>query len=317
MNKLEQTYAWSESRVKLLRECMWQYYLNYYLSWEGWLSSAPLEKRKAYILKNMTNLPMWAGSIVHDEIESIIREMQHSDDSRSETVATSNVVQALRKGWLDSKNKRWEQNCKHHINLSEHYYGEPIEDRKLKDLKQKVVTCIKAFYDSPVFKIMCNLNKNDWLALEDFQKFDLKSGETVSVKIDCGFRYDNKVYLLDWKTGKVNSSVIDQLITYAMYAIKMGWAKKPEDVVIVPVFLAYYFQDKESSIPHITVTNEHILRQASIIKKEYPLLREAHSNKDKPEFFQHTDNENSCLRCRFRDICDGARSAIGEEETPF
>ena len=69
MGKIELTYAWSNSRVKTFRECAWRYYLTYFQSWEGWLGSAPQEKQRAYMLKKMTNLPMFIESVVQDTIE--------------------------------------------------------------------------------------------------------------------------------------------------------------------------------------------------------------------------------------------------------
>lgn len=318
MGDFKQTFAWSNSRVKMLRECMYKYYLNYYQSWFGWDSNAPIEKKQAYMLKQMTNLPMWVGTIVHDEIESIINEIKDKGDCRSVSAALLNTTQALRKGWIQSKNKQWKQNPKWNINLAEHYFDREVSKNKLDGFKNKVQTCIKAFYDSPIFKMLHEVTESDWLSLEDFQKFTLSGGEEVSVKIDCGFRQDGKVYLLDWKTGKVDTNVVDQLVTYAMYALKQGWTNNPENIIIVPVYLAAYFDHGDKAMPHITVDMTKIKRQAKIIQDESPLLQQAHDNKDNPDFFKHTDNEQTCKWCNFYGtICDGARTEIMEGETPF
>jgi len=162
-----------------------------------------------------------------------------------------------------------------------------------------------------------NVKKEDWLTLEDFQKFTMKTGEEVTVKIDCGFKLGNKVYLLDWKTGKVSDSVVDQLIVYTMYALKMGWAKRAEDVVIVPVYLAMYTEIGTDAMPSLKITMDMIKRQVGIIRDEYPLLAKAFENKDNPEFFKHTDDEYKCKRCQFRGICTGAKTEIDTDATPF
>lgn len=317
MGNIVQTYAWSNSRVKTLRECAWRYHLTYHTAWDGWLTSAPQEKRRAYMLKNMTNMPMWVGSIVHDIIENIITTGRKTGEWKTLEQAQSDGVQALRKGWKQSKDKRWQGSPKRNINLAEHYYQEKIEPDKLKSYKQKVLKSLKAFYDMPLFEIMKNLKKDDWLTLEDFQKFQLNTGEEVTVKIDLGFLYIGKVYLLDWKTGKVSDSVIDQLVTYSMYALKQGWANKPEDIVIIPVYLAAYADIGEQAIPHLDITMQHIKRQAGIIRSEYPLITEAFENKDNPSYFRKTDNEHACTRCFFRDMCTGAKTEVEDGETPF
>jgi len=317
MSEIKQTYAWSESRVKCLRECGWKYYLTYFLAWLGWLNSAPQEKRRAYMLKNMTNLPMFVGSVVHDVIEEIIKSGRETGEWKTLKESQEDAIQRLRKGWKQSKDRRWEVSPKQSVNLAEHFYQEEIDPARLDSYKQKVLRSLKAFYDMPLFKIMQELKKEDWLTIEDFQKFTFDTGEEVTVKIDCGFRYQGKIYLLDWKTGKVSDSVIDQLTTYAMYALKQGWAKKPDDIVIIPVYLAAYADLGERATPHLDVTMQHMKRQAGIIRSEYPLLTEAFENKDNPAYFQRTDNEHACTRCFFRDMCEGAKTEVGEGETPF
>lgn len=317
MGEIKQNYAWSESRVKCYRECPWKYYLTYFEAWQGWLTSAPQDKRRAYMLKNMTNMYMWVGSIVHDVIEELITTGRKTGEWKTLQQTQYNATQMLRKGWKQSTEKRWQGSPKKNINLAEHFYQETIEQDKLNMFKQKVLMSLKALYDMPLFEIIKGLKKSEWLTIEDFQKFQLNTEENVAVKIDCGFKYDGKVYLLDWKTGRVNDSVIDQLTTYAMYALKQGWAKTPEDIIIIPVYLAAYAEIGEQASPHLNVTMEHMKRQAGIIKNEYPLLTKAFENKDNPQYFSKTDNETACSRCFFRDMCTGAKTEIEEGITPF
>jgi len=317
MGQLKQKYAWSESRVRTLRSCMWRYYLTYYQAWEGWVSSAPQEKRQAYTIKNMTNLPMFIGSVVHDTIEELIKSTRETNAWPELETVQASAIDKLRRGWLDSTKKRWQKSPKYYVNLAEHYYQQEIDERRLQEYKNKTLQCLKAFYDCPFFEIIKSLKKEDWLSLEDFQSFQMNTGEEVSVKIDCGFRHKGKAFLLDWKTGKVNDSVIDQLVTYSMYAIKQGWAKTPDDVVIVPVYLAAYAKLGDDAMPKLTVSAKHIHRQAEIIRQESPMLQQAHDNKDNPEFFEHTDDPRECERCHFRGICKGAQTEITDDATPF
>lgn len=317
MGEIKQTYAWSNSRVQTLRSCQWKYFLTYFRAWEGWLASATQEKQRAYLLKNMTNLPMFIGSVVHNIIEEIITTARKTGEWRTLEQAQHDGVQALRKGWKQSKEKRWQASPKKNINLAEHFYQEEIDPEKLATYKQKVLKCLKAFYDMPLFEIMRNLKKEDWLTIEDFAEFKLNTGEKVTVKIDTGFRFDGKVYLLDYKSGKVSDSVLDQLITYGMYALKQKWCDKPEDIVIIPVYLAAFAEIGEQAMPHLDITMQHMKRQAGIIKNEYPLLAEAFKNKDNPSYFKRTDNERACKNCFFRGDCSGAKTEVNAGETPF
>lgn len=317
MGKIELTYAWSHSRMGLYRECAWKYYLNYFEAWEGWLMSAPQEKRRAYMLKNMTNMPMFVGSIVHDVIENVITTGKSTGEWKTLEATQKDVIQALRKGWKQSIEKRWQGSPKKNVNLAEHFYQEEIDPNRLQGFKHKAISSIKAFYTMPLFQVMKELPRDDWLTIEDFQKFQLSTEEQIAVKIDCGFRYKGKVYLLDWKTGQVSDSVIDQLCIYSMYALKQGWAEKPEDIVIIPVYLAAYASEGDRATPHLNVTMQHIKRQAGIVRNEYPILTKAFDNKNNPSYFNKTDNERACKRCHFRDMCPGANTEISDTETPF
>lgn len=315
MGKINLTYSWSESRIKCLRECMWKYYLTYFQAWEGWLPSATPEKQRAYMLKNMTNLPMWAGDIVHTTIEEVIQSGRKTSTWMTVDQACDIAIQKLRKGWLQSVNKQWQTSPKC-VNLAEHFYQEELTAETLRDHKQKILRSIKAFFDCPLFSTFRSLAPSSWLTLEDFQKFWMNTGEEVSVKLDCGFR-QGKVCLVDWKTGRVSESVIDQLIVYAMYALKKSWAKKPEDIIIMPVYLAAYAEHGEQAMPQLTVSMEQIKRQAGVIRSEYPILKQAYDNRDNPSFFNHTANEHSCKRCFFRDMCSGSKQEIADGTTPF
>ena len=184
MGKIEQTYAWSESRVKCLRECRWRYHLMYHVAWNGWLTSAPQECRRAYTLKNMTNVPMWAGSIVHDIIEEIITTGRKTGEWQTLEQAQNSSIQALRKGWKQSTDKRWQSSPKSNINLAEHFYQEGVDKERLNAFKHKVLASLKAFYDMPLFEVLQGLKKEDYLTLEDYQKFQLDTGEEVTLKID-------------------------------------------------------------------------------------------------------------------------------------
>lgn len=317
MGEIIQSHAWSESRVKTLRECMKKYWYTYCLSWGGWQSSAPQERRTAYMLKNMTNMPMLVGSIVHDVIEMVITIGRQNGQWMSLEDAQKDAIQLLRKAWLDSTKKRWQQSPKHHTNLAEHFYDEEIPDDKIKAYKHKVLISLKSFYGCPLFAIMKNLPKEDWLTIEDFAKFTLNTGEEVAVKIDCGFRHESKVFLLDFKTGAVSDSVIDQLVTYGMYAIKKGWTKDPDDIIIVPVYLFAYSELGEKAMPYLKISMDQLKRQAKTIQKEYPMLKEAHEKQEDVEFFEHTYNERACNRCHFRDMCTGVVKDIRESATPF
>lgn len=317
MAEIQLTFAWSESRIKTLRECAYRYYLQYFAAWQGWLTNASPEKQRAYLLKNLTNMPMFVGSCTHNALEKIIKEFRDTGKWIPKHEAVEMAVNMLRTGWKQSEQKKWKDNIKNNVNLEEHYYGNiPTKDQLL-SYKNKVIKSVEAFYNCSLFGILNGLKNEDWLTIEDFAKFTLNTGEEVVVKIDTGFKHDGKVYLLDWKTGKPNNSIIEQLRVYAMYALKKKWTSKVEDILIVPVYLAAYEQTGEDAIPRLTVTMDQIQEQAATIRGEYPLLSQAHGNRDNPTYFKKTENKNACKKCFFREMCQNVETSQDNDDLPF
>jgi hypothetical protein len=317
MAELQNKVQWSESRIKMLRECRRKYYLNYYLSWGGWLPTASPECQRAYMLKKMTSLPMWIGSVVHDVIEHVIAYRRASNCKAAMPLekAESEAVQALREGWLQSTDKLWKKNPGRAVNLFEHYYDVTIPQSKLDEVKQKVLRCLRAFYASPIGKTVNALQPDDFLTLEDFQSVTLNTGELVAVKLDFAFRQGAQAHLVDWKTGKFTGNVIEQLRTYAIYALKQGWVRRVQDVVIKPVFLDT--EDPNKCAIELAVDMKLLERQADIIRREWPLLLEADEKQGDIAAFPVTNDRSACKYCPFRDMCPGATAEIPEGVTPF
>lgn len=306
MADIKLTFAWSASRIKTLRECARKYWYNYFCAWEGWLSSAQKEKREAYLLKNLTSFPMYVGTIVHATIEDAINQFKTNGKWSTLESSKEKIIKLLRQGWLESKNKDWQKNAKK-VNFFEMYYNKMPDKNKLTSFKTKALKCIEAFYKCDLFKTMNSLQPEQWISVEEFQKFVMMTGEEVTVKLDCAFKDKGKLYIVDFKTGKPNDNIIEQVVTYSMYALKMKWIDKLEDIIIVPAFLAYFEDDPIAAFPIIEINKSQIQQQINIIKREYPLLADAHNNRDNRELFEMTENLNRCIYCNFKSICPGSK----------
>jgi ATP-dependent exoDNAse (exonuclease V) beta subunit len=306
MANIELTFAWSSSRIKTLRECARRYWYNYFCAWEGWLKNAPQEKKDAYLLKNMTNFPMWIGSIVHETIEYTIQTFRSTGKWISLESSRQKVINLLRQGWLESKNKEWKINGKK-INFFEMYYNQMPDKNKLASYKTKALKCIEAFYKCDLFKTLNSLEKHQWISVEQFQKFQMATGEEVSVKLDLAFKDKGKLYIVDFKTGKPNDNIIEQVVTYSLYALKMKWVNRLEDIIIIPAFLSYFEDDPIASFPAININKLQMQQQIDIIKREYPLLAKAHENREDRELFEMTEDIKRCNYCNFKSVCPGGK----------
>ena len=299
MGKLVNTVGWSASRANTLYGCKRQYFYNYYLAWEGWNKSADLKRQEAYKLKNMTSLPMWVGTIVHDIIEGCLGHFDEHGVLPQMSQTKGMAVENLRTGWQQSIKAEWRADPKNKIRLMEHHHDIPVPKEKTEEAKAKVLKCLDTFYN--LFPVIFGKDGSfEFLELEDFQSFLLKSGEKVTVKLDCAIkREDGDVYLIDWKTGKRTDNVIDQLSVYAMYVIKQ--LKIPlEKIKVVPVYLnnEHFIQPTPISMDQITGIAKKIKLETSEMIELHP-----HGMKLAQEKFTLTVNEWKCKYCNFVTIC--------------
>ena len=69
LGELKNEFSWSFSRANRYRHCPRAYYYHYYAAWEGWREESPPPIQRAYLLKNLTDLPRWTGTLVHETLK--------------------------------------------------------------------------------------------------------------------------------------------------------------------------------------------------------------------------------------------------------
>ena len=159
-------FSWSFSRHSAFNACKRKYYYSYYGSWGGWNKDADDLSRKLYMLNKMTSLPMLAGSIVHDEVEKILKTLRYGRNADQEK-SKENVIKIFKQAWSQSKNKEWEDNPKWKTNLFEHYYDQKPSDQQLLDIRDLMINSIDGFFASDSYRFIQTMSDSQWLAIED------------------------------------------------------------------------------------------------------------------------------------------------------
>lgn len=72
--------GWSHSRQRDLDECPRRYYLKSFGSWRGWCGPAGHPRTTAYLLKNLTTLPMAVGIRVHEAAREVVQSILRGED---------------------------------------------------------------------------------------------------------------------------------------------------------------------------------------------------------------------------------------------
>lgn len=307
--------SWSTSRARTFDSCRRKYYHDYYLSWLGWGRNADPERRRAYLLKKMTRMPMFAGDIVHRAIaEWFARRDQGLAWSAEEAVAWA--VGELRRGYKESRDGGWKARPAKSVRLAEHHYAEPRIDESDgsagdygRRYVERIQACIASFFEDPALGAVRDSEPADWLACEEMSTFELFDTKVFAVP---DFAYldragdDERVRIVDWKTGKPRDADRFQLEVYAFYA-RGRWNVDPENTTAVDVYLL------DRSTSEVRVNGDVLEAALGRIEASLAEMKAVHFDADRsvgdPEAFPMVDESEAprtCSSCNYRELCGRA-----------
>jgi hypothetical protein len=142
----------------------------------------------------------------------------------------------------------------------------------------------------------------NWLEVEDFCSFYL-NGRKIWAVIDCSFRTEDGITIIDWKTGRGSTNDVSlQLSCYGMYGMER-WGIRPRKIKLVK----YNLLSDQSS--QFFVTQGQIADIRSYIKGSIAdmesLLVDVANNTSKEEiYFMKTEADTARDRCNFRKVCE-------------
>lgn len=294
-------FSWSFSRDNAFNACKRKYYYSYYGSWGGWNKDADELSKKLYLLNKMSSLPMLAGTIVHDEVERTLKAVRYG---RNADIVKSkeNVIKVFKQSWAQSKNKDWEDNPKWKTNLFEHFYNQKPTDEALLDIRDLMLNSIDGFFASDSYRFIQTMSDSQWLAIEDLDSFEVH-GAKLWVKLDFAIRHGERVYIYDWKTGKVAKENEVQLAIYALYA-QQKW---DVDLNLIRLFDVYLNQQ----LPVKVKPTKRLIDSAKVfietsIDSMKELLTDVENNKTEIDLFPMVGEDREsypCSYCSFQTVC--------------
>jgi DNA-directed RNA polymerase subunit RPC12/RpoP len=281
-------FSWSASRHDTFATCRRRYYYSYYAS---------LEDEEVRRLKKLSALPLWAGSVVHDTIESFLRT--------NDTLPSPEEQEALIRGTVHSgmlADWRESEAGSPRFRLFEHEYAIPVEQEDKRIAVNTVMRSLRHFFRSRTLRHALDAGRSRWLALEDLVSFHVGDVE-VFLRMDLAYRDgDGRVVIVDWKTGRGEGRFNEvQVAGYALYATEKGWVGEPEEI---STELNYLVIPKAVRRPVTKKMVEHarsfIARSARDMRA---LLLDPALNLGRLEDFPMIDRPQVCRRCNFRRLC--------------
>lgn len=311
--------SWSTSRARTLEACARRYYYEYYLSWRGWERDAEPLRRKAYLLKKMSRLPLVAGDVVHRAIAEWFRRRAQG---RSWTLeeATASAVGELRAKYKESRDGAWRTRPSKACRLAEHHYSEPRIDEATgaagtygKEHVERIRRCLATFFESPLLAEARESAPGTWLACEELSTFELFGTKVYAVP-DFAYRRASDagrdggagdVVILDWKTGRPRAEDRAQLEVYAFYA-RERFGAEVAAIRCSDVYLA------TGEIAEVAVAEaeleESLARIAASLERMRALHFDAALSAGDAERFPMIGAESpevaGCRSCNFRELCE-------------
>jgi len=281
-------FAWSISRHDTFQSCRRRYFYSYYVAPED-----PEVKR----LKRLSALPLWAGSVVHETIEDLLKTR---DAMPSETEQEALIRAAVHSRMLSDW--RASEAASPDFRLFEHEYGTPIEPEDKKLVVGIVMRSLRNFFRSEVVKEAFAVGRAHWLTVEDLVSFHVGDVE-VLLRMDLAFRdRQGRVVIVDWKTGRNEGRFSEvQLAGYALFAAEKGWAASPEELRTELAYLAVpRYVRRTVDARKLEHARRFILKSAGTMKS---LLLDPLGNRGRLEDFPMIERPRVCRRCNFRGLC--------------
>ena len=214
------TFSWSHSRRKMFRECPRKYYYHYYASHNGWGIDAPESARRAYRLKNLTNLPMEIGAAIHEAASDAIRQARSGKSVPTAEYLYAIVRERLNKVWKqssDSDRSKWERDPKQCRIFHEFYYGSSIDDDKRIEAQDRIKRCLANLLRSVSFR---EAVASQYIEIKDGDEFTtIRIADTdIYAEPDLVYQKADRTWMIvDWKTGTRHDDDVEQAQVYALY----------------------------------------------------------------------------------------------------
>jgi len=281
-------FSWSASRHDTFASCRRRYYYSYY---------AALEDDEVRRLKKLSALPLWAGSVVHDTIESFLRTNDTLPSAEEQEALVRSVVHSgMLADWRESEAGSLR------FRLFEHEYDVPVEQEDKRLAVTTVMRSLKSFFRTETLRRALAVGRSQWLALEDLVSFHVGDVE-VFLRMDLAYRdRDGRVVIVDWKTGRGEGRFNEvQVAGYALYATERGWVGDAEEIstelsyLVIPKAVRRVVTGK--MVQH---ARNFIARSARDMKA---LLVDPAGNLARLEDFPMCDRPQVCRRCNFRRLC--------------
>jgi hypothetical protein len=313
---MSQTVSWSYTTVNTFRQCNRKFYFLDVLARH---ERKDLVRRKAYELKSMQNLKMWAGSVVDKFLEvTLIPKIRDKAELNFATLAAEAV--ALAKNQFEfSKNglykdgglKKGEVGSQFCI-LDIHEVNAPYTESELAEAFDNIRQAIENFPQIRMpdgvllidFLNACNRltpNVNNWLVYVEKAR--------VKPQMDLLALHSWKPVVMDWKlSASFSSDYSRQLIISGITVFLKrleSTDKKPYTYGDIRLYEVNLLKGEVKQHEFTEEKVHELINYITLTAEDIFLLKGDSEGEDLPDIdnFEFTDDPGLCSSCNFQTLC--------------
>jgi hypothetical protein len=280
--------GWSASRYDIFSGCKREYFYEYYGKYDPVHSRQKIDR-----LKYLTSIPLETGNIVHDIIKAVLLRLRKSE-ADFDAERFRQFVRSMT-----------EEQCRTKAFL-EVYYKE-VERIGSEDLLPKIERCVDSFLNSPRYDWIRKAaipTRDQWLIEPPGYGEARMDGLKVYCKVDFLFPAEDRIVIVDWKTGKEDEDKhLKQLTGYA------AWAAYHLDRCAADVTPIVAYLQPEYREVGIAPTDADLFAFRERIEREtkemYAFCRDIEENLPLGKSsFPMTMNLGICRFCNFQELCE-------------
>ncbi|MBX2963234.1 MAG: PD-(D/E)XK nuclease family protein [Cyclobacteriaceae bacterium] len=296
--------SWSPSKMGTLKQCPRKYYYQYYGSKQLKAKEDHNKERLKY-LSNLSNKSLVAGEIIHSVIAVFFRKAKSSEVWKEDRLI-SFALSILRDTF---KFTRDEREGIHNLMqyppaiLKEIYYKQSNEQEIFDEISERLKVSLSNFYTSLAFSYLIENGKKIDSIIEGKCNYQLPPNIKVDGVIDLAFGDQDKFWIADWKTGKVEEEDTSlQLLSYALWAIHQKGISK-DSIVIQKAYLV------DARLEELEYSEKHLDRARARIMQDSEILRELNDfgKEGNDQAFSKCGQIKICNLCPFQEVCDKSK----------
>lgn len=301
---LPNDFSWSFSRANRYRYCPRAYYYHHYGAWEGWREESPAPVKRAYLLKNLTDLPRWTGTLVHETLKFALARLKAGQPVETATLLKQ-MHRRAQADFADSQAGRYRQQPNQITGFQEHYYHSKLAQTEWTEAWQRAEAYVTTFLSSTLYAHLRQQSPATFLDVETLQSFSL-AGTKVWVQMDLACLEGGMLSIYDWKTGVVKAEdearLRQQLGIYGLY-----FQQSRPEWMTGRALRGVVYALAEDRLIEVTLDEAQLAETAAEVTASIThlqgLLSNPAANLADMAAFPMLDDLSVCRTCQFRELC--------------